>query len=345
MPRNELTIQENFSAALLKWFDIAGRKNLPWNKSRTSYRVWVAEVMLQQTQVKTVLRYFPAFMKSFPTLERLSRAKIETVLAHWAGLGYYARGRNLHKTAYLVRKELPTTYDELVALPGIGRSTAGAILALSAEQRYPVLDANVKRLLERYFKPSDDLNRSARLKKLWQLAEKLLPSTRVADYTQALMDFGATVCTPHPLCLKCPLAPDCATQGSTQAQVRERAMLSRKKRPTLHKFVVVAQQANKVLLQKRPPRGVWGGLYSLPEFNDSMALQHWCRIYMTPKAAPVALDSFFHTLTHLRFCIHPFVLKLPDAKHNPKVEKDMLWYKLRSVVAVPAPVKKILANL
>ncbi len=345
MPRNELAIQENFSAALLRWFDAAGRKDLPWNKSRTSYRVWVAEIMLQQTQVKTVLRYFPAFMKSFPTLKRLSRAKIETVLAHWAGLGYYARARNLHKTACLVGEKLPTTYDELVALPGIGRSTAGAILALSAEQRYPILDANVKRILERYFKAPASLNRAATLKKLWQLAEKLLPPTRIADYTQALMDFGATVCTPHPLCLKCPLAPNCETQGSTQSQVQAQVLLSKKKRPTLHKFVVVAQQANKVLLQRRPPHGVWGGLYSLPEFPSSSTLQHWCREHLTPKATPVALDSFFHALTHLRFCIHPFVLKLPDTKHKPKVEKDMLWYKLHSVVAVPAPVKRILLNL
>ncbi len=342
MTQSGLAVRESFSEILLKWYDVAGRKNLPWSKNRTTYRVWVAEIMLQQTQVKTVTRYFPAFMERFPTLELLARAKIEKVLACWAGLGYYARARNLHKTARLVAEELPTTYDELVALPGIGRSTAGAILALSTEQRYPILDANVKRILERYFKLPEKLGHTATLTRLWQLAEKLLPATRIADYTQSLMDFGATVCKPRPLCQKCPLAPDCTTHGTIQVQTQSTL---RRKRPTLDKFVVVAQQADKVLLQQRPPRGVWGGLYSLPEFDSSTTLHRWCRKHLTTKTAPIALDSFFHTLTHLRFCLHPFVLKLPDTKHNPKTEKGMLWCKLGSVAAVPAPVKKMLVNL
>jgi len=205
---------KEFSDKVLNWFDQQGRKDLPWQQDINPYRVWVSEIMLQQTQVKTVIPYYQRFMQSFPTVEALAKATQDDVLKHWSGLGYYARGRNLHKSAQMVCNEFsgafPVTLDEMQSLPGIGRSTAAAILSIAHNQQQAILDGNVKRVIARVFAVSGWPGQSAVLKKFWMLAEKLVPDSRNADYTQAMMDLGATVCTrTKPACENCPLSADC----------------------------------------------------------------------------------------------------------------------------------------
>ena len=209
-----MTNNTSFAEQLLTWFDQHGRKHLPWQKDINAYRVWVSEIMLQQTQVATVINYFERFMERFPAAKDLAEADVDDILALWTGLGYYARARNLHKAAnILVRQhkaEMPFSIDELIALPGIGRSTAGAIMALAHQQKHPILDGNVKRVLARYTAISGWPGKKPVEQKLWKIAESLLPEKRITHYTQAQMDLGATICKRNkPLCLQCPLHEDC----------------------------------------------------------------------------------------------------------------------------------------
>jgi A/G-specific adenine glycosylase len=208
----------NIAPPLLAWFDAHGRRGLPWQQDATPYRIWVSEVMLQQTQVETVIPYFTRFIARFPDIASLAAASTDEVLALWSGLGYYARGRNLHRAAAVVMSvhggALPETLEDLMALPGIGRSTAGAILALAHGQRQPILDGNVKRVLSRVFAVRDAPGSVASVARLWALAETCTPATRVAEYTQAIMDLGATLCTrTRPACDRCPLGAGCAARG------------------------------------------------------------------------------------------------------------------------------------
>ena len=259
-----------FARALLAWFDQHGRHDLPWQTDPTPYRVWVSEVMLQQTRVPTVLRYFPGFMERFPDVAVLAEAPLDDVLHLWSGLGYYARARNLHRAASVVRDahdgRMPDQREALEALPGIGRSTAGAILALAHGQRHAILDGNVKRVLARYHLVEGWPGRSAVLDRLWGLAESHTPRRRVAAYTQAIMDLGATVCTrSRPLCRACPLAESCGALSHG----RTAELPSPRPKPTLPErttaFLILRDSHGRVLLERRPPSGVWGGLWSFPE--------------------------------------------------------------------------------
>ena len=258
------------SDQIIEWFDTHGRKDLPWQHPRSPYRVWISEVMLQQTQVATVMPYFERFVARFPNVDALARAEIDEVLHLWTGLGYYARGRNLHAAARHIvaahKSELPRTLDALMALPGIGRSTAGAILAAGYSIRAPILDGNVKRVLARFFAVSGYPAERLISESLWSHAEAHTPHARVGDYTQAIMDLGATLCTrSKPRCAQCPIATRCA------AYIRDSvacypAPRPRKTLPVKRaRMYLLVDPTGRCLLERRPPTGIWGGLWTPPE--------------------------------------------------------------------------------
>lgn len=261
-----------FSTALLEWFDQHGRHDLPWQVADDPYKVWVSEIMLQQTQVKTVLTYFPKFIERFPTVNTLANATWEEVSPYWAGLGYYARARNLHKASQIVAQQgrFPQTLEEWQALPGIGRSTAGALMSLGLRQYGVILDGNVKRVLARFFAIDDDLTKSVYEKELWKLAENLCPVERNHDYTQAIMDLGATICTPKKaLCLFCPLHTQCKAY---QQDLVDELPVKKSKKPIPIKpaDVVIFVYNQRWFWQLRPTQGLWGGLWSLPILPDPL---------------------------------------------------------------------------
>ncbi|MDO4223701.1 MAG: A/G-specific adenine glycosylase [Acinetobacter sp.] len=260
-----------FTTTLLQWYDQYGRHDLPWQVKDNPYQVWVSEIMLQQTQVKTVLHYFPKFIERFPTVHDLAQADWEDVAPYWAGLGYYARARNLHKASRIVAQQghFPQTVAEWQQLPGVGRSTAGALMSLGLRQYGVILDGNVKRVLARFFALDDDFSKAVNEKKLWQLAEQLCPQHRNADYTQAIMDFGATLCTPKKaLCHLCPMQRHCqAFQYNLVEQLPFKK--SKKAVPIKSADVIVIQHQNQYLWQQRPAQGLWGGLWCLPMIEYS----------------------------------------------------------------------------
>jgi A/G-specific adenine glycosylase len=336
--------------ALLPWFDANGRRDLPWQANPTAYRVWVSEVMLQQTQVETVKPYFERFVARFPGPVALSRASVDEVMRLWSGLGYYARARNLHRAARDVVTRfgggLPETLEGLMTLPGIGRSTAGAILALSRGRRCPILDGNVKRVLARVFLVEQAPNSAAGLKKLWELAEACTPRARVAAYTQAIMDLGATVCTrAKPACARCPLADGCAARaaGRTAEIPAARRRAARRLR---HSHLVLVRAGDRVLLLRRPPRGIWGGLWAPPEFPDADAASAFLAERFGAAGPPQRLPPFRHAFTHFDLEIEPWLLEAGDAAGGV-AEGEARWHELASIHAVglPAPVARLLKEL
>ncbi|MDX1812679.1 MAG: A/G-specific adenine glycosylase, partial [Gammaproteobacteria bacterium] len=269
------------SQRLLPWFDKFGRKHLPWQQNKTPYKVWISEIMLQQTQVATVIPYFERFMQSFPDIVTLAKANEDEVLSHWSGLGYYARARNLHKCAKTVYKEFagqfPTEIEQVMNLPGIGRSTAGAILSLSLHQSHPILDGNVKRVLSRVYKVEGWYGRTAVGNQLWQFAEENTPAERVADYNQAMMDLGATLCVrgKNLDCSICPLNDMCQAYRDNEVHLFPHSK-PKKTLPVKNTVMLLASNAgNEILIEKRPPAGIWGGLWSLPEFESVAQLKQW----------------------------------------------------------------------
>ncbi len=308
--------EARFARALLAWFDRHGRHGLPWQRNPTVYRVWVSEIMLQQTRVAAVIPYFERFMARFPDVEALAAADLDEVLKLWSGLGYYARGRNLHAAARAVAREhggrFPDTFEGLVALPGIGRSTAGAILALALGRRHPILDGNAKRVLARYHAvagwPGDPPVRD----RLWELAERHTPQRRVGDYTQAIMDLGATLCTrTRPACLLCPAAAGCRAHAAGDPTGFP-APRPKRPYPTRETLLVVLRDADgRVLVERRPPSGVWGGLWSFPEasaaldFEEAAGAAAW-RHGLRPRSVRV-LAPVEHGFTHFRLRATPVV--------------------------------------
>lgn len=299
--------------ALLPWFDRAGRKHLPWQQDRTPYRVWISEIMLQQTQVATVIPYYERFMARFPDVKALAAAPADEVLHLWTGLGYYARARNLHRAAQIVATVhggvFPETIDEVQALPGIGRSTAGAILALSKSQRHPILDGNVKRVLARCFGVEGFPGELAVERKLWLLADACTPGEHVASYTQAIMDLGATVCVrSRPLCAVCPLEEQCVAriEGKQSLLPTPRPKKVRPRR-TAH-IVILARGDGAVLLERRPPAGLWGGLWTFPQFDDAAAATSWME-ESRGDGPRVNLPPYFHSFTHFDLILHPVLMQ------------------------------------
>jgi A/G-specific adenine glycosylase len=343
------------SERLLEWFQEHGRKDLPWQHPATPYRVWVSEIMLQQTQVQTVIPYFERFIAQFPRVQKLAAAPVDEVLHLWSGLGYYARARNLHRAAAMVAGEhdgeLPETLEALMALPGIGRSTAAAVLALSHGRRHAILDGNVKRVLCRYHAIEGWPNASGVARRLWSIAEAHTPSDNVSAYTQAIMDLGATVCTrSQPRCEHCPLESDClALAEGRESELPERK--SRKESPLRETvFVVVRDPRGRVLLERRPPAGVWGGLWSFPECEASSDVDVWVQTQLGLEATRVQhLESMRHTFSHFRLQIAPVLVSVDGAASTSMLRDDarMRWYDPDDPerLGLAAPVSRLLAKL
>lgn len=344
--------------ALIPWHRTHGRHDLPWQRERTPYRVWVSEIMLQQTQVATVIPYFERFMQRFPDLVALADAPLDEVLHHWSGLGYYARARHLHRAAQRVRDEhggdFPRDIAALESLPGIGRSTAGAILALACGSRYPILDGNAKRVLARRFGVAGPPGERAIEQRLWALAEEHTPHEHVGEYTQAIMDLGATVCVrTRPLCPLCPLQADCnAHRTHRQHLIPAPRARSRAARRVREVVMLIAQRADgAVLLERRPLSGVWGGLWSLPEFATESAARGFAAAALHgAQIAARALAPVPHAFTHFDLVITPLLARCSGAEHEAGElhETDRtLWYDMRvpARVGLPAPVQQILASL
>jgi A/G-specific adenine glycosylase len=335
---------------LLPWFEVHGRRHLPWQQEPTPYRVWISEVMLQQTQVETVIPYFARFIDRFPDVATLAAASEDDVLALWSGLGYYARGRNLRRAAALIVARhggrLPESLTELMALPGIGRSTAGAILALAGGQRHAILDGNVKRVLARVFlvrEPPAGAEASARL---WELAEQCTPATRVAEYTQAIMDLGATVCTrAQPACGVCPLRRSCGALALDLVdELPARRVRAPRRRERTH--MVFVMHRGSVLLQRRPSRGIWGGLWSPPEFEDTTAARTWCRRTFGAGLNDLRrLGSVRHSFTHFDLDIEPWVLEL-RGRTLRTAGAALQWHDVRAPksIGLPAPVARLMVS-
>ena len=330
---------------LLSWFQEHGRKNLPWQSTPPNvYHIWLSEIMLQQTQVTTVVDYFNNFIVNFPTLTDLANADEEEVLASWAGLGYYSRARNLHKSAKIILSEyrgvVPNSYSELMALPGIGESTAGAILSLAYNQSRPILDGNVKRVLSRYHRVVGHYGDSKFLRELWQLAKYHTPSEQNAKYAQAIMDLGATICVPRkPRCSECPVSKNCkATLYKDQASLPQKNAKKTRLEKSLA-FLVYHNDKGEVYLVKRPDKGIWGGLWSLVECEDNEATIATAIKKHNLKANVISsLPRFKHSFTHYHLWIRPIIISSPGLKkdyHNIK----------KLTLGVPAPVKKILSTL
>jgi len=340
------------AAALIGWHARAGRHDLPWQQAPTPYRVWVSEIMLQQTQVATVIPYYGRFLERFPDVRAVAEAPVDEVLHLWSGLGYYARARNLHRAASRILEEhageLPTSFAELAALPGIGRSTAGAILALSRGVRLPILDGNARRVLARYFAVAGTRGERASEARLWELAERCTPDAQIAGYTQAIMDLGATVCVRRrPLCAQCPLQAGCIARR-TGRQHELPAARRPALRPRRRAFMVVALAGSgSVLLERRPESGVWGGLWCLPEFTTASAAAAFIRDTLgVLKGAGRPLAALEHAFTHFDLTITP--LLVPCSGGAVHVEEGRgLWYNLREParIGLPAPISTLLAHL
>lgn len=341
-----------FAERLLVWFDDHGRKDLPWQTDPTPYRVWVSEIMLQQTQVATVIPYYERFMESFPDVIALADAPRDDVLHHWSGLGYYARARNLHAAAMIVRDdfagEFPTAFDEIVGLPGIGRSTAAAILALSMQRRHAILDGNVKRVLARYHAVAGWPGKTAVAKELWGYAEQHTPTERVADYTQAIMDLGATLCTRNnPGCGVCPMQEGCEAHAAG-SQSDFPGKKPRKEKPTRSTVMVLARADGALYLERRPSAGIWGGLWSLPEIDGREALTEWCARRLNAEPVEVSDWSVLkHSFSHYDLDILPVEVRLTTPSRTVSDSDDELWYALEDPpgVGLAAPVKSLIERL
>jgi A/G-specific adenine glycosylase len=339
------------AAPLLAWHARAGRHDLPWQHERTPYRVWVSEIMLQQTQVSTVIPYYQRFMARFPDVGALAAGPVDEVLHLWSGLGYYARARNLRRAAVRIRDEFagefPRTFAEVETLPGIGRSTAGAILALACGERHAILDGNARRVLARYYGVEGGPADAAALKELWRLADEQTPHRDVADYTQAIMDLGATVCVRrNPLCEQCPLASGCSARRSgRQHQIpAPRRAATRGRRSVF--MVVALRDSGEVLLERRPESGVWGGLWCLPEFASEGAAAEFIRAALEA-GHPQPLDVLEHGFTHFDLSITPLLVHCGSVQAGVAEAGASLWYNIRSParVGLPAPITTLLSGL
>jgi A/G-specific adenine glycosylase len=346
---------EQFSERLLRWFDVHGRKNLPWQQDPTPYRVWISEVMLQQTQVATVIPYFKRFMDRFPSVESLASAPEDEVLHLWTGLGYYARARNLRSCAMTLVAdhggEFPDRIEAVIGLSGIGRSTAGAILALSRDERHPILDGNVKRVLARVFGIDGDPSSAATLALLWAQAEACTPVSRVAAYTQAIMDLGATLCTrSRPACTVCPMNGICvaAYEGrQTELPGRKPCRARKAKETTLLIAESGVAGSRAVLLERRPAPGIWGGLWSPPQFDSETAALEWCRREVgEPEREARRLAPIEHAFTHFDLRLKPVLVRCtPGARVGEA--NDRVWYSLDAPprLGLPQPIRLLLERL
>ncbi|MGR3977300.1 A/G-specific adenine glycosylase [Acinetobacter sp. 1207_04] len=336
----------SFSDALLTWFDVHGRHDLPWQVADDPYKVWVSEIMLQQTQVKTVLQYFQKFIDRFPTVDDLGKASWDDVAPYWAGLGYYARARNLHKSAGIVHQtgSFPKTLEEWIALPGVGPSTGGALMSLGLRKYGVIMDGNVKRVLARFHAIEDDLSKPIHERAMWQLAESLCPTERNHDYTQAIMDLGATICTPKkPLCLYCPMQQHC--KAHAQGLETELPFKKAKKPvPIRYAKVLLIESDGQWLWQQRPSSGLWGGLWSLPIIENDIEFDQICQsLKLISKTKSMQIS---HSFTHFTWILTAQIFKVEaEEKEYLLSELDGEWLSPQKAtqMGIPTAMKKLIS--
>ena len=347
---------KKFSQHMLNWYEKQGRKHLPWQQDKTPYRVWISEIMLQQTQVATVIPYYQKFMASFPTIKALANADEDNVLHHWTGLGYYARARNLHKAAKIITNDyngcFPENIEQVVALPGIGPSTGGAILSLSLNKHHAILDGNVKRVLARCYLVEGHNAQAKYEKALWPIAQTLTPKNHVAHFNQSMMDLGAMVCTrSKPLCHQCPLQSSClAFAGSEQANFPQKK--PKKLIPVKSTIMVIprmqTKKANEVLMEKRPPTGIWGGLWCFLEVSEKKDITKLLTKLNLKETSQVEMAAFRHTFSHFHLDIQPIIVDcqfLPSQEINENNKQQ--WYDLNieQSLGLAASTKKLIRLL
>lgn len=341
----------DFAAKVLVWYEQHGRKALPWQVA-DPYKIWVSEIMLQQTQVATVIPYFERFMQRFPTVEHLAAAAEDEVLALWSGLGYYARGRNLHKAAKQIVADyqgaLPASRHALEGLPGIGRSTAAAILSLSEQACEPILDGNVKRVLARHFAIAGWPGQATVLQRLWLAAENNMPQAQCKEYTQAMMDLGAMLCTrSKPQCVLCPLQSTC----QAKALNRQMAFPGKKPKKTLPlreaQLLMIRDAEGRWFLERRDGHGIWGGLWSFPQCSLDEDAQEWCVMrFQRPVQKQIALESFVHTFSHFKLRLHPQLLEIENPTETVMEANRQVWYNSSASLpgGLPRPVERLLTS-
>ncbi len=342
----------SFSGSLIAWHARHGRHDLPWQRGRTAYRVWVSEIMLQQTQVATVIPYYERFMRRFPDVATLAAAPLDDVLHLWSGLGYYARARNLHRAATRIAEEhggrFPRSFGAVADLPGIGRSTAGAILALSRGERFPLLDGNVRRVLSRHFGVEGSASDRATLDKLWTLSDECTPAQRVDTYTQAIMDLGATVCARrNPSCADCPLADTCIAFRTGRQHELPSPKQARARRLRQVFMLAAVRRDGGVLLERRPESGIWGGLWCLPEFASVADAEAYAlRALQGAAEAPVPLAQVEHAFTHFDLVITPLLAHCSGSASAPDPALSR-WYRAHEParLGLPAPIRLLLERL
>ena len=342
----------SFAERLLAWFDVHGRHDLPWQHPREPYRVWLSEIMLQQTQVATVIPYFARFLARFPDLQTLAHAPLDDVIALWAGLGYYARARNLHRCAQVLVEQhggvWPRDIDAVAALPGIGRSTAAAILSQAYGDRHAILDGNVRRVLARHTATPGWPGVPAVQKILWQAAEARLPQTRLADYTQALMDLGATLCTSRkPSCLLCPVAADCTARAQDRVSEFPGAKPVRARPHRRSQLLLIVDEDSRLLLERRAPSGLWGGLWCPPLLGENDAsLDDWLAQQDLAAEHREALPAFTHSFTHFDLELQPLRVQ---ARMRGTALGEARWQWIdaeqQAQLGMPAPIRRMLASL
>lgn len=367
-----LAAPQDFAPRVVAWQRLHGRHGLPWQGTRDAYRIWLSEIMLQQTQVATVLRYYGPFLRRFPTVADLAQASADEVMALWSGLGYYSRARHLHACAQAVVQShggvFPTDAVVLESLPGIGRSTAAAVAAFSSGQRGAILDGNVKRVLARHRAFGEDLSKPAGVRSLWALAEALLPSNDIEPYTQGLMDLGATVCTlRRPACGGCPVQADCAAHALGRPQdfpVKTRRVQRGRRESHLLLALWTAGAEGlapvrvepQVLLEQRSPTGIWSGLWTLPVFDDEAQLRQWMGRCGLEETAPLkSLAAVEHALTHLDWTLRPRAIQVRQARQAGAMATQPLparaacarWVPLSEALkrGLPAPVRRLLEDV
>lgn len=335
-----------YAARLLAWYDGAGRHDLPWQQPRTPYRVWVAEIMLQQTQVGTVIPYFQRFMTCFPDVQTLAGASQDAVLAAWSGLGYYARARSLHAAARYIADQRdghwPQTLDGWLALPGVGRSTAGAVLAQAWGQRHAILDGNVRRVLARHAGVAGWPGMPAVARRLWTIAEHRLPDDRLADYTQAQMDLGALLCTAkHPRCAQCPIAADCVARQQGRVDVLPTPRPRRDRPWRIMELLLLRDRSGRWLIERRPAAGIWGGLWCPPLAEDARQRQALCARLGLRATRWRHLPGIEHGFTHFQLVLQPRVATVASV---PRVADAALrWLEIHEILALglPAPIRRL----
>ena len=345
--------QKNLAANIVSWWEKFGRKTLPWQSSPSEYKTWISEIMLQQTQVNTAEPYFHRFMERFPTVEELASSSLDEVLQMWSGLGYYARARNIHRSAQLIIKqhkgELPSDYESLLNLPGIGKSTAGAILSLSGIEPKPILDGNVKRVLSRFFGVKGWSGESKIRKELWDLSTNSTPTDNFQVYTQGIMDLGATIClSRNPHCSICPIQRRCYAYRNHLVDEIPNKKPKNKKRTKSKYFLMIFFDGNKLFLERRKPKGIWGGLWSMPEIKLSDDPKEWCAQQFANKILSVdSWEPFKHSFSHYNLYIHPIEIRM-DGQFMNKMDKprtDSFNLEQLSSLGMSAPIKELVDQL